>query len=444
MFKKFLAIISSLMFICLQTSCGTSAKTNIDGDTTNTSYDNTPCTITLSYWGNEIYNDTINQAISLFKSKYNNINVEIVYSSSKNSIDTISKQLSGSSRADIIEIDYSQLSTLSPSGDGFYNLEQLSNYIDFSNFTDAILDYGRQNDILNAIPYTLNGKIPCYNWDILSKAGVGVPTTWDELFSFGSKVRSSGSYILEANISNENPSAWYLAVIYQQQKSGKTFIDDDGNLGFSIDDIKNALKFYKDLQDNGVIRSTQQINNSTFGTLYNSKYWINGSVSGFIDDSSNVQLYANYLDDSNSLVCGEFLTMNDAKSIGWFYEPSMMLAINKDTIYPEQSAILLNFLFNDPECATIMGTNLGIPTSSTSLKTLKNANLIDNITYEACEKVNNSKLIKISPYFNNQELLNYCNDAIEAVSLGVQSPEEASQGLYANIIFLLDELKTSS
>lgn len=444
MFKKFLAIISSLMFICLQTSCGTVTETNIDGNTTNTSYDNTPCTITLSYWGNEIYNDTINQAVSLFKSKYNNINVEIVYSSSKNSIDTISKQLSGSSHSDIIEIDYSQLNTLSPAGDGFYNLEQLSNYIDFSNFSDVVLDYGRQNDILNAIPYTLNGKIPCYNWDILSKAGVGIPTTWDELFSFGSKVRNSGSYILEANVSEENPSAWYLAVVYQQQKSGKTFIDDDGNLGFSIDDITNALKFYKDLQDNGVIRSTQQISNSTFGTLYNSKYWNNGSVSGFIDDTTNVQLYANYLDDSSSLVCGELLTMNDAKSIGWFYEPYMMLAINKDTLYPEQSAILLDFLFNNPECATIIGTNLGIPTSSTSLNTLKNANLIDNLTYEACEKVNNSNLIKISQYFNNATLLNYCNDAIDAVSLGVQSPEEAAQGLYANIVFLLGELKTSS
>ena len=53
----------------------------------------------------------------------------------------------------------------------------------------------------------------------------------------------------------------------------------------------------------------------------------------------------------------------------------------------------------------------------------------------------NSDPILISPYFENAEMQKYYRDAIEAVSLEILTPEEAAQGIYANIIYTLGNIR---
>jgi oligogalacturonide transport system substrate-binding protein len=141
------------------------------------------------------------------------------------------------------------------------------------------------------------------------------------------------------------------------------------------------------------------------------------------------------------LVLGDLITTDGSENTGWYYKPSLLFAINKDTEYPVQSAMLLNFLYNDPDGVEILGTTRGIPVSETALQTLSDLGTLDGLAYQSNEQILSSDPILISPYMENSDMQTYYNDAIEAVSLELLTPEEASQGLYANIVYALDSLK---
>jgi oligogalacturonide transport system substrate-binding protein len=106
-----------------------------------------------------------------------------------------------------------------------------------------------------------------------------------------------------------------------------------------------------------------------------------------------------------------------------------------------QSAMLLNFLYNDPEAIEILGTTRGIPVSSIAESTLESKGLLSGLAYDSNTQILENNLSLISPYMENSELQEYYNQAIESVSLELLTPLEAAQGVYANIIFTLDELK---
>ncbi len=103
--------------------------------------------------------------------------------------------------------------------------------------------------------------------------------------------------------------------------------------------------------------------------------------------------------------------------------------------------MFLDFIMNDPECAKILGTTRGIPVSSSALSALESSGQLSGLAYESTNKLMNSNPVLISPYFENAEMQKYYNDAIEAVSLDILTPEEAAQGIYANIIYTLGNIK---
>jgi oligogalacturonide transport system substrate-binding protein len=399
------------------------------------------CTISISWWGGDERNEATEEAIALFEEKYPNIHVTTDSGAWSGWKDKIFEELDTGTATDVIQVNYDWLVTQSYDGSGFFDLESLSDYIELSNFTEDILQFGRRNGVLNAIPVSMTTRSLFYNKSIYDQAGVDIPTTWDDLFEVAPKLNAIGSYPLNCD-NGSSCTAWYVCVAYEQQKTGKQFITADGEIGFTVDEIADALQFYKDMQDSGVIRGVQQINSQdTEDNIYDCKTWKTGVIGGICEWGSSVAKYQDALDDPDSLVIGDLLTMDNAQSDGWMYKPSLLFAINKDTEYPVQSALLLNFLYNDPECAEILGTSRGIPVSSTALSTLESKGLLTGLANESNEQILSSNLVLISPYMENNEMTAYYNEAIESVSLGLLTPEEASQGIYANIIFTLDELK---
>jgi oligogalacturonide transport system substrate-binding protein len=435
MWRKLLLAVTLVASMALNTSCDSSSKRI-------SSYDpDEECTITISWWGGDDRHQATEQAIELFESKYPNIHVETEYGSWSGWKNQIFDELDTGTCTDVIQVNYDWLVTLSYDGTGFFDLEKLSDYIDLSNFSDDILQFGRRNGILNAIPVSITGRTLFYNQDIFNKAGATLPTTWQDLFDVAPKLNAIGSYPLNLD-NNTGFTGWYLAVVYEQQKTGKDFITSDGEIGFSVDDITDALQFYKDLQDNGVIRGISQISEEdTSSSLYECDTWLNGEVAGILEWGSSVSKYQTVLENQDSLVLGDLITTDGSENTGWYYKPSLLFAINKDTEYPVQSAMLLNFLYNDPDGVEILGTTRGIPVSETALQTLSDLGTLDGLAYQSNEQILSSDPILISPYMENSDMQTYYNDAIEAVSLELLTPEEASQGLYANIVYALDSLK---
>lgn len=443
MHKKVAVILSALMCLLVGTSC--SDTSNISSSIINNNIQYNPdeeCTITISWWGGDERHEATEKAIEVFESRYPNIHVETDYGAWSGWKNKVFDELDNGTCTDVIQVNYDWLVTESYDGSGFYNLESLSNYIELSNFSNDILEFGRRNGVLNAIPVSITGRSMFYNKSVYDKAGVDIPSTWDDLMTVAPKINAIGSYPLNCSNNDTTCTAWYLCVVYEQQKTGKEFITSDGELGFTVEEIADALQFYKDLQDNGVVRSVQVTKaQDTAENNYECKTWKNGVIGGILEWGSSVSKYQGTLENPEDLVIGNLLTMEDTKSSGWFYKPSLLFAINKDTQYPVQSAMLLDFLLNDSESAEILGTTRGIPVSSSALAVLEEKNMLSGLAYESNNQIVDKGLIVISPYMENTKMTEYYNQAIEEVSMEILSPYDAAQGIYANMIFTLEELK---
>lgn len=153
-------------------------------------------TINFGWWGNDERHDYTLQGIDIFEQKNPSINVNCTYSvwsgyERRNRI-----CMRSGSEPDVMQINYNWISEYSPDGNGYYNLYDLSDYIDLSSYTENELSYGTVNGKLNALPIAYNSVVFFYNQDLLDRYGLDVPKTWDDLFAAAEKLNGIDERVL--------------------------------------------------------------------------------------------------------------------------------------------------------------------------------------------------------------------------------------------------------
>ncbi len=428
-------LISALCIIAVLYSCGKkdSSVTLPDG-----SLDK--CTLRFSWWGGDDRHEATLKAIELWNSIHPDIEIKPEYGGWDGWSEKINTQISSGTEADIMQINYDWLVTLSPDGTGFYDLNKLDDFLDLSGFRDDVLSFGNVNGHLNAVAVSVSGRGLFYNSKVFERLGVEYPSTWDELVGLGKTFGEHGLYPLDLDIQSGG-TAWYLAVVYVQQKTGNNFIDMNGNLGFSVENLQTALDFYKLLEDNHVIRNVRTRTDSDGNAaLYQSPEFINGNIAGVLEWGSAVGKYESVLEEG-VLEAGDFLKDDSGNSGGWFVKPSLLYAISANTKYPDESAEFIDFLLNNEECADILGTSRGIPASSYAEKRLESTGKIAGLVQENYEMLESMDTVTISPYMELARMKEFYNDAIEKVSYKLADTHEVAQELYNNINDYLESLK---
>jgi len=440
--KKAIATILALtMSIGILAGCSTPSNSSSKSTSSPTAsvkdptQDKTPVTLRVQWWGGDDRHAATLKAIAAFQKKYPWITIKPEYAGWDGFKDKVTTQISGGTAADVLQINYDWIATFSKDGKGFYDLEKLNKIIDLTNWDETSLKFGRSNGVLNAIPVSNTGRSLFYNKTTFDKLGVAIPTSWDSLIEAGKqfKAKDPTKYPFDLD-TGTGFTGLYLAVVYEQQKTGKEFLSQDGKLGMSADELKDALDFYKTLEDNHVIRTQKQrMNDGGETALYQTSKFIDGSVAGFLEWSSSVGKFETVLTKNKNkqeLVLGELPILKDAKMNGWFIKPSLLFAINGKTKYPEQSALFLNWLLNDPESSKLLGSTRGIPSSKAALAALQGSKDLEGNSYKATEQIANSKPSVISPYMENTTLNKLYKTAIESVSYGKSDTTQASQTLF--------------
>lgn len=398
------------------------------------------CTLRFSWWGGDDRHEATLEAIGLWNELHPEIEIIPEYGGWDGWTEKINTQISGGSAPDIMQINYDWLVNLSDDGLGFYNLELLTDNLDLSAFSDDILSFGRMNDHLNAITVSMSGRGLFYNSETYRQVGAEYPETWDELLSLGNSFSSHDLYPLDLDIQSGG-TAWYLAVVYIQQQTGKTFISMDGELGFTVEDIKNALDFYKTLEDNQVIRTIKErTDEDGNAALYQSSEFISGRIGGVLEWGSAVSKYETVLNDG-ILECGPLLSDSEGSSGGWMIKPSLLYAISSKTEYPDEAAAFMNFLLNNEQCAEILGTTRGIPASSYAFDHLAEKGMLEGLALENTEFLSAIDTITVSPYMELTRMKEFYNTAIEKVSYGVSDSQTAAQEMYENITQYLEKIR---
>ncbi len=448
-FKKGLAaLVSTALLAGTLTACGgaASSSNNSQGNGSTAGGSGGQVTLRVQWWGGDDRHEATLNAIKLFEEKYPNIKIEPEYGGWDGHADKVTTQLAGGTAADVIQINYDWIPTFSRDGSGFYDLDKLSEQIDFSQWDESALEFGRSNGVLNAIPISTTGRSLYYNKTTYDSMGVAVPTTWDELIATGQafKEKDPTKYPFDLDTGN-GFTGWYMSIVHQQQKSGRLFIDGD-KLGMTEQDLKEALEFYMSLEENHVIRTQKErMNDQGEDALNTTSKWIDGSIAGVLEWSSSIGKYAQVLTDNanpQELVLGELLVLPDAKiNSGWFIKPAQLFAINAKTQYPTESAIFLNWLLNDPEAAVVLGTTRGIPSSKAAVAALEAAGKLENdLARQGTDQIANSNPTLVSPFMENAAMKDLYKVAVESVSYGTATPEQAAQQLFNDCNALLQEL----
>lgn len=333
-------------------------------------------------------------------------------------------ELSSHTEADVMQINYDWLYKYSSNGEGFYDLNELSDYIRLENFSEEALAYGTVEGKLNGIPTALNAQTMFYNKTIYDKYDLELPKTWNDLFTAAEAMSADGIYPMELNLKQ----MWLSSVAYEEQLSGIEFADENGNLNFTQENIADMLLFYKSLIDRKVTKPVEELDKNDFanGKSAGTMYWISDAEYYCVPAQKN----------GYTIVAGDYLTMEEAKLTGWYAKPTTLYAIKRDTESPEAAAKLLDFLVNSEEMTSAQGLEKGIPISRSALEVLEANDMLDGIQYEANEKLaqNSDKISCINPILENSELIDAFKSSFDEIYYDGADIAEVSAKLYDSFL----------
>ena len=376
--------------------------------------------VSLSWWGNDVRNEYTLAAVKEFEKLHPEINVVCHYSDWSGYQKRSDAQMASNTESDVMQINYAWIQKYSPNGDKYYDINELSDYIDLSNFSQEELDYGMQNGSLNAIPIALNTQTVYINKTVYESYGLEIPKTWDDLFE-AAKVMNGEVY----PIAMVAKSLWFYAIAYAEQRTGKQFMNLDGSINFDAEDIQVMIDFYCRLINEKVMPQTE---------YYDSLKVASGEYGGILAWISDATSHCGKaIENGYEIIIADY-TVSDTAEVGdgWYAKPATMYAISKDTEYPVESAMLLDFLLNSEEMAKRQGVEKGVPVSDAARAYLEENDMLTGIQYEAFLKMNEytEDIAVVSPYLENDNMIDAFRAACNAVLYEKGSAEEHAQELY--------------
>ncbi len=377
--------------------------------------------ISFSWWGNDARHDYTLESIEMFESLHPDIKVKCHYSEwsgyqTRNDVRMVSH-----TESDVMQINYAWLKQYSDDGKGYYDINQLSEYVDLSNFTEEDLAYGMQNGKLNAIPIALNTMTVYINKTIYDQYGLDVPKTWDDFFH-AAEVMNGEHY----PISMSKKSAWFFLASYVGQMTGKNLMDDEGNITFGEKEITMMIETYCELINKKVMPQVEYFDKLKI---------VDGSYAGVLAWLSDAENYCGeIIENGYEMTIADYTTVNGELN-SWYAKPATMYAIRKDVENPREAALLLDYLLNSHEMAGFQKLEKGVPLSTSARNYLEENDMLNGIQYDAFTKMQESKdkLEIISPYFENDAMIDAFIDSCNEVLYGKSDETEQGKILLRNL-----------
>ena len=312
----------------------------------------------FAFWGNDDRADRYNQLIEAFNEEHPNITVNVTFTDFPSYWEKRATEAASGGLPDVFQFSDSYLRQYAESGH-LLDLAEVSDHIDFSTFEDALLGTGRLNDVQYSLPTGYSMWANFVNDDLLAQYGIEAPeggsdpAELDEWMA--SVTEASGGEVYGGTDYTQRIQGFELVL----RAEGKNLYTDDGELGFSKDELRDYWSSGDALRD-GVTVPQQRLEEIS-------------PKSGL-----GAQLTASEMSWSNFL--GGYLADSGAKSMSIVAPPTavegskdlyqqggLQVAIAPNTEHPEAAAMFLDFVVNSEDAGRIFGTTLGFPASSSKL-----------------------------------------------------------------------------
>lgn len=392
-----------------------------------------PVTIRFSWWGGNSRHVATENAVAKFMEKYPNITVECEYGDWDGWTEKCAIQLNAGTAPDLMQFNWNWIYQFSGDGSKLADVTALD--IDLSGYPQSILDQcfiaGKQQ----AVPISTTGKCFFWNQTTFEKAGIPLPETFEDLYA-------AGATFAEVLGEDYYPLALYqyermlLMRYYLETKYGKEWVVD-GQVQYSVEEVTEGLDWICSLEDKHVLPTISRLQGDGATILEQNINWANGKYAGFYEWDSANNKFVEALEPGQEFVLGAFLTL-DGDFVGGLTKISQTYAITETSEHKEETALLLNFLLNDPEGILAVGTERGILANSKANAILEEEGVLNNnLTYEANKAIMEVAAFGLDPNFENSELKDSTGvyyEVMEAISADHGCTAEQAQ-------YLLDEIE---
>lgn len=403
--KRLLAgALSLTMSLALLAGCGggnanSSAQGSADAAATGNPEDEA-CTLRISWWGGDGRHSATEAAIAAFQEKYPNITVDTEFGAWTGWEESVSTQLMSGTSPDVMQINWNWIAQYSPDGSAFYDLNQVSDVLDLTQFPEAMRDKCKVGDSLQAVPIAVTGRVFYWDKTTFDEAGIATPTTLAELMEAGEafKTKLGEDYY---PLALGEYDRMILMVTYLESKYGKNWVED-GAVNYTQQEVQDGLEFIKSLEDAHVTPTLKKLAGDGADSLDKNQNWIDGHYAGIFEWDSSANKFVQAAEGREVIVGDFFPDMGEYQ--GGFTKVSMGFAISANSAHPRQAALLIQYLLNEEEGAKIMASERGVPLSTAGYEVCQANDLLDAKVAEANGKVVAWAQYDLDPLFEDNGL----------------------------------------
>lgn len=383
----------------------------------------------FAWWGGKARNQATLKALDAFEAKYPNIKVKAEYTGWDGFYSRLTTQINSNTEADVIQTNWNWLTLLSKTGDGFYDLNKLSQPIGLDQFSPAALASTTVNGKVNAIPVSANVMLFYYNAATWKKAGVPLPKSWDDLLKAGPVFKEKLGDNYYPLILTEQDSLLLLnSWVYQGNQ--KPMVDEKTRkLGWNHDDLVQAFTFYRQLVAAHTVPDARTMASYGKGVAYEMKPWLNGEWGGIYNWNVMYTAESQNLSNPADLVMGDYPMREGAKDAGQFNKTALMLSISKNTRHPQEAALLINFLMSEKEGVVPVGLERGVPLSKAGAQILRDAGLLkedDPVLTGLTQSASLPNNAKALPYLEDPQFTALFLAALQSIDYGKATVDQAA------------------
>ncbi|MCJ8013503.1 extracellular solute-binding protein [Paenibacillus sp. KQZ6P-2] len=336
-----------------------------------------PIKLRIMWWGSQARHDATLKILDLYTKEHPNVTFETQYQGFDGYLDKLTTQAAAKNAPDIIQMDAAWLADWNGRG----QLADLSS-LNTKDIDPKVLDTGKYNGKLTAVPLGFNAWGMIYDKAALEKLGVAEPKdgyTWDDYFKMVEEIKPKlhkGQYVIKDGTTDTEQYAAF------QLSKGKGWpITADGKFNYDKETWLEWTKKFAQLRKEGVVpppdvQLADKDLDPTADMLVNGNLLFKG-------------LHAAQVSAYDSLKPGAIgvAAMPQGVQAGGWLKATFYFSISQDSQYKEESMKFIDWFINDQKAGEIGGTTRGIPISNNVLEFLKPAFSIgDKLTVEMINK----------------------------------------------------------
>lgn len=387
----------------------------------------------LSWWGGDARHAATIDCLNAYHELHPNITIEGEYASFDPYYTKLLTQLASNTAPDIIQVDYKWVADLMEQKDNFLNLYDYADKIDYSAISPSLIEaYCVQDGFMMGVPLGASAFCLMYNTDLAAELGLDIPKepTFDDLLRLGKEVREkdNSKYFLVP----QGGHYYVMLKSWIMQHNGANLMNDDGTLGFTVDDAEGYFSWLKNMFDNNCIAPVAET--LIYGVQANADTipgWHDGTYVMHTTSSSVLS----YLVESTAfdVSVARWPVMQDYKESGIFCTVSQMWGVNANSKYVDEAMEFMNWYLTDEQAILLANTQRGPSVSSVAGEILAKAGLVNPLVSEVMDFSLPVASKPESAYDTNAELEALFTPYWQAIGYGTMTPREAAENYVADI-----------